>query len=273
MSQENQEVEVTTVNDDAAFDAGLAMARGDESPTIDEPKVEEPVAETTEAAPEPVAEVPQPVFAGLTEDQLKAQLAKAGEVDELKNQIRQIYGKMGEYNGKLNQLSQGSARKLTAETFSRLKEAGYDDLAEKLAEDLSNVQLGGGQAEVQQVDLTPIHTQIKQMQEQQEMKLLTMRHRSWQQDVNSDDFRLWSQTLSAEDRQLLNDSWDAMALGDKLDDYKAWRERAAQAQPSKQQKQQRLEAAVTPAGVPSAAKAAIDDDEAFYAGLKSVRGR
>lgn len=271
MSQENEEV-TQTVDDDAAFDAGLAMARGEESPPVADPVIEEvkteaePVVEESAPEPEPV------VFAGLTEAQLKAQLAKAGEVDELKTQVRNIFGKMGTYQDRLNQLSQGSGRKLTPETFSRLKEAGYDDLAEKLAEDLSGVSLGNS-APTQQVDLTPIQQELKQLREQQEMKLLALRHRTWKQDVETDDFRLWSQTLSAEDRDTLNTSWDAMFIGDKLDEFKAWRERSEQAQPSKQQKQQRLEAAVTPKGIPSAAKATIDDEEAFMAGIRSVRGR
>ncbi len=69
MSQENEEV-TQTVDDDAAFDAGLAMARGEESPPVADP-VKEKVEETIE--PEAKAEEPAPVvFAGLTEEQLKA---------------------------------------------------------------------------------------------------------------------------------------------------------------------------------------------------------
>ena len=269
MSQENEEV-TQTVDDDAAFDAGLAMARGEESPPVADP-VEEKVEETIE--PEAKAEEPAPVvFAGLPEEQLTTQLAKAGEVDDLKTQVRNIYGKLGTYQDKLNHLQQGSGRKLTAETFSRLKEAGYDDLAEKLAEDLSGVSLGGS-APPQQVDLTPLHQEIQKVREQSEIKMLSMRHRTWQQDIGTSDFQLWKETLSAGDREVLDKSWDAMTLGDKLDEFKAWRERGAQAQVSQQQKQQRLEAAVTPKGIPSPAKAAIDDEEAFMAGIKSVRGR
>jgi hypothetical protein len=265
-------------DDDAAFEAGIAQARGDESPAIPT-KTESPtgasmVNESAEpdATAEPEKVEPEFFLDNLTKEDVKRLLTKAGEVDVLQSQLQKAHGRLGELNMRVQQIQQGSGRKLTAETFSRLKEAGYDDLAEKLAEDLSGVSLGGA-APPQQVDLSPLRQEIQQIKEQHEMKLLSLRHRTWQQDVNGDEFRLWSQTLSAEDRQQLNESWDAMFIGDKLDDYKAWRERGVQAQASQQQKQQRLEAAVTPKGIPSPAKAAIDDEEAFLAGIKSVRGR
>lgn len=265
-----EELVESHVDDDAGLEAGFAEARGDEPPTP-EPVADEPTAESeTPSTDEPAAEpeVPQPVFAGLTEDQLRAQLAKAGEVDDLKAQVRQLFGRFGEVNAKLQQSHQ--PMKITPDAFAKLRE-NYGDLADALAEDLSKLPLGGGSQP--NVDLAPIQEQFQQelakIKQESEMKLLAMRHRDWQTIRTSPDFSLWEQTqLPAEERTRLNESWDALEIADYFDKFKDWRSKSQQ---QKQQKQSRLEAAVTPTRGAPANVTAINDDDALVSGWKSVR--
>ena len=268
--EEVVEQEDTTQQDDAAFEAGYAEARGEEPPTQPEPEQQEPEQEpVVEEAPEP-----EPIFAGLTEDQLKSALAKAGEVDELKSQVRQIFGRLGEFNQRIQQAQSATGgAKLTAGQLNKLR-SEFPEMADLLEQDLSGLSVGGQQ---NSFDPTPMRDELQQgfraeidrVNKENEKKLLSIRHRDWQTIRDTDDFKLWENTLPVEDRQSLNESWDAMYIADRFDEFKAWRSKA---QSSKQQKQSRLAAAVTPRGVQSQPTSTVNDDDAFMAGYKSVRG-
>ena len=265
MSNEEQEA-VTVEQDEAAFEAGFAEARGEESPT--EQVVTEAAAEP-EAEPEAqAAPEPEILFAGLTEEQLKSQLAKAGEVDDLRAQVRRLDGRYGELNSRLQQSNQ--PMKISADKFARLRE-NYGDLADALAEDLSQLSMGGGGGQ-QAFDSAPIEQkfsdELAKIRQENERKLLTIRHRDWETIKTSDDYKLWEQTIPAEERQKLNDSWDEMYIADRFDDFKGWRTKS---QEVKQSKQGRLAAAVTPTRGAPAAVSAVNDEAAFEAGFRQVR--
>lgn len=275
MTEEVIEQESTQEQDDAAFSAGFAEARGDEPPT--EAPASEPVESQQEDAPatetsveaEPAAE--EPLYAGLTESQLKAQLAKIAEVDEVKAQVRQAFGKLGELNQKL-MAAQSATAKLNPGQLKRLS-SEYPELAALLEEDLGSIAVGQSPS----FDPEPIRQELEQkfsgelerMRREQELKMLSMRHADWQTIRSSDDFRIWEQTLPQDERQKLNDSWDALYVSTMFDQYKAWREKA---HATKHQKNQRLAAAVTPTGVPKVGHSTTNDDDAFLAGFKQARG-
>jgi hypothetical protein len=262
--EQDQEVASTPEQDEAAFEAGFAEARGDEPPTP-EPVAEEPVA----AEPEPEA-TPEPeiVFAGLTEEQLKTALAKAGEVDELKSQVRQLFGRFGEVNSKL-QSQNTQPVKVTAAQLKRLQ-ANFPEFADDLAEDLSGLVLGGtSQSAFDPTELKgEFETRLKEIQKASEIKLLRMKHRDWEIVRDSSEFALWEQTLPDTERQELMSSKDAIYVSEQLDTFKAWRDKA---QVATVKKRNRLENAVTPQGVPPTGPTTINDDDAFMSGFKAVR--
>jgi hypothetical protein len=252
----------TTAEDEAAFEAAFAETRGDEPPIEATPEPEpepEPQAEP-EPEPEPI------VVAGLTEAQVKARFA---ELEDLKAQLRQVHGRFGELNGKLVQMQQPNApREISADTFEDLQ-ADFPELAAGIAKGLSKISMGGStQAPV---DLAPLEQkfsqEIERIQKQSEIKLLTLKHRDWQTIRNSDDFKVWEGTLPEEERETLENSWDALYLSDQFDRFKDWRDKA---QVVKQTKQKRLEAATTPRGVASTPNT-INDDDAFSSGFKGIR--
>lgn len=270
---QEQEVQTETAADDGAFMAGFAEARGDEPPTQPEPKPE--TTPEPEAVQEPVAEaepVEEPVFAGLTESQLKAALAKVQEFDELKANIRRLDGRYGEFNARLQQVMtqpQGKVE-ITAEMFEDLNR-DFPEFAESLVKGLSKLPIGGSVQAAAPVDLTPLREEVTsdldQWKRDYELKLLAMRHRDWRDLRETDDFKIWEGTLPAEEREKLNTSWDALYVADRFDEFKAWRDKA---QTNKQQKTKRLEAATTPRGA-ATGPSQINDEDAFMAGFKNVR--
>ncbi len=270
-----EQQESTQEQDDAAFNAGFAEVRGDETPPtesvepeVKEPEEKEPEVAAVEAQPEqPPEELP--VLAGLTESQIKAALAKMSEMDDMKLQVRQAFGKLGELNQKLMQ-AQTATAKLSPGQLSKLA-SEFPEMARLLEEDLSSLSVGSQPSfdpQPLQKELAETRHALAQARAESEMKLLSITHRDWRSIANSDDFRIWSQTLSGEERQKLNDSWDALYLTDKLTEFKSWK---GKGQAVQQQKQNRLAQAVTPTGAPKSAPNTINDDDAFLAGWKSVR--
>ena len=275
MTEEVEAVEV----DDAAFAAGFAEARGDEPPAEEAKQEEqqpEEVAEEVkqeEAQPEEVAEA-EPVTAGLTDAQLTSLLAKVPELENATaDQIRKVYGKIGEMQGALNALkangSGGKARLVVNEN-----DPVYDDFPEfkRMLAGLSVEGVSGG-AEFDPASIEPILEQRtkavrEEVSREMEQKLLTLQHRDWQSVVSGDDFKVWSQTLDAETQSKLGESWDAMYLGEKIGEFKEWRDRTKNVS---QTRQNRLQAAVVPQGTPAVAPQSLNEDDAFLAGWKSAR--
>lgn len=276
---EVQEQQADVAQEDAAMEAAFAEARGDEPPAAVEA---EQSPETGEQQPEPGEEAqpeesPQVLIAGLTEDQLKAAILKAGQVDELNTQLRKAFGRMGELQGHIQQLRQGGGGvKLTADKLKRLS-SEFPEMAEMIAEDLSEALQGsgGGAAfDPAQMDqfvterLTASETKIHQ---EMEKRWLTRQHKDWQTVVNSDDFGLWVQNvLPKEEAAALGNSWDAEFISDKLSEFKSWRD-AGTPNRSKENKQKRLEAAVAPTGNRGEPNATMSEDDAMEQAFRAAR--
>lgn len=93
---------------------------------------------------------------------------------------------------------------------------------------------------------------------------LTMRHEDWREIAESDDYRAWKESLSPAKRKIADESWSVQAVAAVLDEYKASR-----APKPTQNRQERLEAAVTPRGKQTTP--AQTNEDAFAAGFQSVR--
>lgn len=278
--EQTQEQQIDVAQEEAAMEASFAESRGEEPPVTVEA---EQSPETGEQQTEPVkAEAKQEVLiAGLTEDQLKAALLKAGQVDELNTQLRKAFGRMGELQGHIQQLRQSSGSggvKLSADKLKRLS-SEFPEMAQMIAEDLSEALQGsgGGAAfDPAQMDqfvterLTASETKIHQ---EMEKRWLTRQHKDWQTVVNSDDFGLWVQNvLPKEEAAALGNSWDAEFISDKLSEFKSWRDQSAgTANRSKENKQKRLEAAVAPTGNRGEPNATMSEDDAMEQAFRAAR--
>lgn len=275
MTTEVDQQQEEVVQDDSGFDAGFAEARGEELPTEQEPEQQEQVevAEEVAAEPEPEQQAAT-LIAGLTEEQVKELLLKAGQVDELSGQLRKAFGRLGEVNGEIQQLRQRGGVKLSADKLKRLS-AEYPELADALAEDLSGA-LEAGAPSGPAFDVNGfsnaveqrLSAQQQQMNQEIEKRLLTRAHRDWLDVVKSNDFQLWAtQVLPKEESTKLAETWDADFISDKLTEFKEFRDKSAKTQ---QSKQKRLEAAVAPrGGAPT--QAIQSEEEAFAKAFKGVR--
>lgn len=248
-------------------------------------------------------------LAGLTEDQLKDLLARVPEVERrLEAQMQKVTGKLGEFNRTLQSLQQmqasgrpaeqAAARKIAGDMLKRTRQA-YPDLADAIANDLNEIfatsASDGGQSgqdatkaqqqgaqnvqgptpeQIAQFTQARIADAVGHVTRQQELKLLAMRHPDFQQVAASADFRLWAESLPAEDRAQVFTSEDALYVAEKLDAFKAFRsQQAAQADAKKASAQKRLAQAVAPtSGNPGHAAPIQTEEDAFLAGFAGARG-
>ena len=264
-------------HDENAFAAGFATARGEEPPPVAEPA---PVA-TAEVVAEIVPEAPKAVLAGLTEDQIRVLLAKAGEVDSVREsseqRIRQVFGKLGEVNSLVQKLqeSRGSGVKLTSDSLKRMRDE-FPAMAELLAEDLNEALANvGGPAVVDDAAIERIVTARLAAKEDEinrrlEKRWLSQKHDDWEAVVKTPEFALWAgNVLDKETATKLQDSWDANFVASQITSFKEWRAKTTKNQESRQK---RLEAAVSPQGTRPPEQTSISDDDAFLAGYNAVRG-
>jgi hypothetical protein len=260
---ESQEQAAPPQDDAAAFEAGFNQAQGIQAP---EPEPAPP--------PEPA------LIAGMTEEQIKEAVAKAAEVDKLKEQQAKLFGTIGNFKQTLDQLKSApkptaAQVQLTKEKFARLSK-DFPEMAELIAADLNEALQGAAvgadasqfEGVVQQRVSSAVDQVKTEIQQQYEAKLLAIQHKDWRQVVTSNEFAQWTQTLPEDVRNELGSTWDSTFLGDKLTEFKAWKQQSAT---SAQTKQKRLEAAITPKGTPTTGSNQSEYD-AFVSGFKSARG-
>ena len=299
-------VEVSEEIQDAEFEAGRKIARGEEPEgdalkTVD---VKEKVVvkkddddldsadvldddgkakpkEEDGGEPEPSAD--PIVIAGLTEPELKVILAKANEFDSLKEAVggesQKIFGKIGELNRKIKELTEQKAG--SPVTLKSLENLGkdYPDLAEALAKDLESLTLGAqaastgmGEEDVNKLVESRVAGVTDALSITFEKKLISIKHPDWDTKRQSDDYKLWGSTLAPEAKSKLDTSNDGLFISSQLDIFNEWVANGKSAG-KKSKNKKRLEANVTPNGSPAPTidESTLSEDDAFEAGRKKAR--
>ena len=270
---ENSEVEQNDTDFDAAFESGFdgsdidlgAEASSEETAPV-EAVQEQQIQEAIEENPH------------LTESQVR-------ELFEHNNQ--RLYGKFGEVQREIKRLEalaqqsfeqQQQPRQplnITAENFANMREEFGEDFANALARDLANLPLGSGQQGLSQEQLDVLVEQRTQkLQNDFEMKIVSVQHPDWQDVANSDDFNHWKSQLPTDVQDQLNNTWDSAFISRALTAYKNDRDlhlKNLQEQQQKQAaeekaKQKKLQAAVLPK---SSSRLSEDYDDDFEAGFNS----
>lgn len=247
--------EVAQAEESAAFSASLnGDVRADEAPAEQENTEEAEVIDASEATlseADAVDDKPIEQQVGLTPEQLTAMLAKMPKIEEIEQmtsaEIRKIHGKFGELNRALLELQKNGQTQQQAKvnfngaSFKRMQ-AEFPELAEILAEDFNNF----GTADNTQSNEV-IESRVAQVREElskdMQKSLLLIQHKDAPQLLVSDDYKVWKQTLPDEERVKLDDSWDAMYIGEKLTEYKNWN---AAKNSGTQERKERLQRAITP---------------------------
>lgn len=256
--------------DDAAFEQGFNAAQGKEV-TAPAP-VPEPAPEP---APEPEPEPAPPAEPEFTTAQIKELVEK---VSAMQQRESKVFGTIGALKQQLDQFKaqpqpSQAAIKLTAEKLKRLS-AEFPEMAAMLSEDLNEALAGAPAApaldpqQLQQQVQQIIDGRLTETSRTYEMKLLSLQHRDWQQVVQSPEFKTWKESLPEKDRTELDNSWEASFIGEKLTEFKDWKNKTVQ---TTQNRKARLEAAITPRGNPQSPPAPSAED-AFVSGFKQARG-
>ena len=268
----------------AAFESTGDEVRGDTPPT-DEADVEAQPEEVEAEGEQPETEQPEaveaqqdePQVAGLKESELTALLAKLPKIDEIgdmtTSEIRKLHGKFGEINRQILELQKngvgtGKAAKLADAKFEQLK-SEYPELAEVLIKDFGEIGFGGGLSEddVDKRVETRVSTIKEELDKQMNVNLLRIQHRDYMDVYKSDQFKVFMQTLPAEDQEKIGETWDAVYLGDIFTKFKDWRNERTQ---GRQERQSRLKAAITPKTNAAPVKAgAMTEEDGFAAAFKT----
>lgn len=276
----------TQKSEEDAFLAGFAGKSEPEQPPaapVAEEKPE-PEAQTAEVKPEqeqtPAAEAEQPQgepqrIAGFTEEELRNLLARAAKVDELEAGLRKAHGKIGELNGRLQEVAKAPApaapAKSEPETDLSHVEEDYPDIAAWVRSQL------GQKPESAKVEQEPQQPAAQAPQQQAavpsevvELALMDRLHKGWREKVQSNEFALWLAASGDEVRTKYETAATADELGSVIGSYDAWQQTRGQ---RKSQANQRLEQAMTPTGSAGKPKTAPSAEDAFLTGFKSVFAR
>ena len=210
----------------------------------------------------------EPVFAGLTESQLKSILERATRVDAIEDQLRKANGKIGELNGTLQEIQRrrptqhAPADDLDDEQISEFESTfpefgpAVEARARKIAQEVMQSQQAQGQHDPEEIS------------KQVNLAVMNTTHKGWQQTTATDDFKLWITSQPPDVQQTYQTTWDAQELGGIVTAFKS-RQQAASARSTKSK--QRLEAALTPDGRSSKVVHAVTEQDAMQAGFDAVR--
>lgn len=284
----NEEIDAAQLaNDEAQFEAGFS---GTAAAAV-APEVKTEPIENVDPTKTVVAEE-QPQLAGMSTGQIRELLAKASEVDSLKEELvdtrNRFHGRFGEVNAKLNELLKQqqavtpAGAKFTADKFKRLSQE-YPEIAEAIAGDLSdNFSAGAGESAIdidaklnQAVSYAVNASEQKMIAREQDKETLRMNkyRKTWREDMGTSDFTLFKSQLPQQERQTFDASWDADEINDTFKKYDAWKEQSVKKSTAQQEQQAakktRLEQAIQPRG--QSTDHSPSDADAFEAGFNARR--
>lgn len=250
--------------------AAPAAEEPKEQAQAEQPKEPEQATPPAESAEQPKDE-PQR-FAGFTEDELKNLLARAAKVDELEAGLRKAHGKIGELNGKLQEVAKAPAPaqqpKPEQADLSHVEE-DYPDIAAWVRSQLGQKEPAQDAAPQAQEPEQPSQPQGASA-EMIQLALMDHLHKGWREKVQSQEFNLWLAASGDDVRNAYQSAATAEALGGVLTSYDAWQAKKGQ---RSQAGNQRLEQAMTPQGNAGRPKTAPTPEDEFLAGFKSVYAR
>ena len=268
----------------------------DEKTHADETPEEVPAEPPVEPAP---GETPAPVepaeppklFAGLTEEQLQAALARSGT---LQGTVDKMAGRIGQLMQQIEALRKSPPTTQAAQVALDLKleklSGSFPELANLLREDLQSLQAPAAAplAEAPPSGITQeqfdaaLAERLAQSQatidEKIEMKVLSIAHPDWLTVIKTPQFALWrDNVLGAEAGKALMESEDSGFISEKLTAFKKWREAPpppAAVAPEPPKRTSRLSNAVLPANTtPVATGGPVTEEDAFVSGFKNEQRR
>lgn len=244
------------------------------------PEVNTEEAPAEEAKPEP-HEPPQELV-----DTRKKVEELEGKVNE---RLQKVFNQLGNLSQKLDTIgksapeskaAQAEAKVITADSLKKLKELGFDEIAEALAEDLSHAISGGSDPQTIAKITADAVKQAREEDAQETMRksveALDKAHPDRIEIRESTEYAEWLDTLSESKRNRFLNSWNPDYVSDRLDEFKDWRAKQAEAKPTPetptQTSEKRLENAVTPTtGRSAGSPTRLPDEAGLWAGYNKGR--
>lgn len=250
---------------------------------------EQPLADSApeEQEPDPQAEPepsPQDAVAAQLDD-LKAQVKQLAERNADADTVRKMHGEIGNINRTLKQLKALEKADAPAEDemAAALKDAEaiageYPEIAGPMVRAIKAlqarlpapvVQEEQPQAEEDQqpAQAAPAQKSPEQIAQEAAVKALDEVHPDRHTVKESAEFKGWfAQWMTPEYRKKVTSSWNPAVVAEPFTAFKAWK--AAQ-----QRKQERLDAAATPQGLPRATPSTISDEEAARIGYERAKAK
>lgn len=272
-AETDKEQEAAAQDEAAGFAAGFndealkAPAKVAPEPVIEQPK--EP--EVAEPAKEPTAEEAAPKAPSpLSEEEIAAFRATQAELPTLKSQLRDANGRIGALNDLLKQVreqkkDEGKPQVLTAVELKRIKEQ-YPEMAEALTADLADTLAALSPTPTTSPDeiTALVAKQVAEARNAERRQMLTDEHPDWEDIKKGEELWQWIATLPKDEAAAFQNSTNPLYVAKKLTVFKDWRADKAKA---KDKSQERLEAALTPQGVPRPGKPTMSDEEAMRKGF------
>jgi len=250
--------------EDAAFEAGFNATDIEPVAQQEEPPPQEAPQGVVEPAVEPEVEPEVPQQPALTIDSLKEMIdSERTENQKLRDRL---FGKVGELQQRIDSIRANAS--LSPKARERLQN-DFPELAEMLFDpaDAHVVQ----QPAPKQAPEQPAAEDISRSFE---LRLLKRDHPDWSTVVQSEEFVSWRDTvLPPETSSELQSSWDADFISGKLNEFKEWRKQLTQKQQQTQQqannRQNRLDLAVAPQGIPRTPATSYSEDDEEAAMVKA----
>lgn len=282
------EDQTTPTSDDTNQDEASAFAQSfgvDPAPAAGEDAAKtDAQANGNEPAADPEPAAPQ--YAQITVEELDALRKSAEQVERIKvdmqSHLDKAFGKIGDVNRLVEQLRSatpaGEPVQATAEDFAEFAK-DYPELADAQLAGINKVLArlrGTGAAPMPNIDevvqqrIAPVFQSIDQtVQARVSEVMLRKEHGDWRALVgkpgdSTNAYRQWLSSQPEDYQQTLNTTWDSDVIGDSIKKFKAAQAKSEAAS----QRKSRLQAAVTPRGMPG--NAPTESDEA--AGFKAAFG-
>lgn len=248
---------------ESSMSAGFNKVRG----IKDETAAAAPVAAVVEE-PAPPAEKP-----ALTDDELRAMVAKMPELDAFRGQtateMQKMHGKIGEFNRTLQALQQAptATNSAAAQAARKKLTEEYPELADSILPLLEG-RSGVSQEHVGTLVKDQVGASMAEIRQETAEFLLTQTHPDWRSVRTTDAYKAWLPTLPEAQRAEFLSTWDPGLVSTKLSEFKKWRDDSFT---KTREKQTRLTQAIPPTGVPGRAGQKLPDSAGLSVGFNRVR--
>lgn len=238
--------------DDAQREKQQSVAGDDDAPT-DEP-------------PEPALQDEQPVFAGMTENEIKTLLERASRFDD---QLAKAHGKIGELNRTLQHLTVPQPAPQASVEVGKDDDVDLSEIEELFPEFAPAVEAKARKIALEvMAQQRPAQADPEQLHQTIALAVMDASRPDWRNTVQTEDFQKWMAAQPDDYQQTYASTWDTAVFSGVLTDFDTAR-RATTARTTKNQT--RLEAALTPDSRTSRVSHAATEMDAMQAGFDSVR--